>query len=905
MTIYRSFATGEVSPALYGRVDVDRWRSALNTCRNFITQPEGGLKSRQGVAMVANLGAVTQPRMVNFEFGPDDSCVLLLDGTTMKIVKDGVQVTGDHVIYSCSLVKPGGLWEVTTPYNHGYATGNTVQIIDGSSYAITVTGATTFTLDGTAGAGATSTVALRRTGGTSATSLPFAIDIDEIRWVQSGDTIYFTDGVNAPKKLVRNSHTGVSRELSWEVSNAPMYPTITEVASLSISGTAGTAQCRYRVTYTDKEGNESACLRGVTTTGTVGGTTPWTITSAAHGLQTNDTIEITEDKNDSAGKLVYRAGDLIRVVSTGANTFTVTGSPTGVSGTGNFKYRRTQATALLTTAASGSPITVTWTAVTQAETYNIFKEFGRVFGYIGSTSGTTFVDTGIVPDQKDVPVIGTDPGKGGKVPTAVGLFQQRLMLGGYSDNTERVVGSHIGNYSAFDPGAEDASGLDFELAGRTVSAIQHMLEIAGRSVVLTSTAEWTLKGGNTGGLTPTAINARVDSYHGSSSIVPALVGSSLLYVQKGDKIVRDARYDYSQEALASRDLTLWAKHLFSPGLLRVSYQRSAGIVWCLRTDGVLLGLTYNPEQEVWGWHRHDITGRTVEDITCVSEDNQDRLYLLTSTTAGLRVCRLPLDWTSGVVDDHMGFDECLTYDGRNLLGNYTMTLTGGSAWTTAETLTCTASGSAFVVGDVGKVLALTLGSSTVQVTITAYTSGTVVSVVPRSIVPTALRSVAASYAVCSQTFTGASHLNGETVGVIADGSREADAVVSGGSVTLSRPFARVQIGLPITATVKTLPLEASNIDTLLGDVRHITKVVLLVHETRGAKVGLSADYLEPMFTEYVDPVINQAPALQSGPREILVGAEHTDQGQIIIQQDNGLPTTILNARVLFNAGTEP
>ena len=840
--IQLAFSSGEVAPALYGRSDVDRWKAALKLCSNWVVQPEGGIIDRQGFELKASITG-SDIRMIPFEFGPADSYVVAAIGTKFYFIRNGSLVADED-----------------TPF-------------------------ATFTVN---------------------SSLTKA----NLRWVQSGDTVYLVDGILAPYKLTREAlgweATDATRDDNWTLTAAPMTPTITASVTVTITPVAGTDQIRYRVSYTDKEGAESAPLRGATVTGTASlVSSRWNINKTAHGLETNDTVEVTEAKSSTAAVRVYEVGDFVRIQKVDVDNFSIAGVDSAVSG--NFKYRTTGDSEIGAQPSTGSPRVITWTAVPGADFYNLYREYGRVFGYIGSTSNVTFSDPGIIPDTKDTPILGKDPTRavdanGVNAPSAVGLFQQRLMYGGFSADTERIVGSHIGNYVAFDPGAEDASGLDFELAGRTVSGIQHMLEIAGRAVVLTNTAEWVLKGSTGGGLTPTAINARVDSYHGSSSVVPALVGTSLIYVQRGSRIVRDAQYDFGQEALVSRDLTLWAKHLFKQTITRVVYQRTAGLVWCLRSDGVLLGLTYIPDQNIWGWHQHTISGRSIVDLCVVSESNTDRLYVATIDSGKVNICRLPNEWISGDVDDHLGFDQGLTYDGR--LAGYA-TLTGGTTWKTTETLTLTASSSVFAEGDVGKDFLLK-GSAgeKVYLLVTGYTSGTVLTVRPKTIVPTALRSVAStSWARCASTVSGLAHLEGQTVGVIADGSAEPQAVVSSGAITLSRPFGRVQVGLPIVCDAQTLDLEASEKDTSLGDFKHVTRVILQVNESRGAHVGLSESTLEPMFPEYSAPLSNATPDLQSGAREVLMDATHTASGSILIRQSSGLPSTILTARTVFNEGT--
>lgn len=837
--IQRSFSSGEVDPALYGRADVDRWKAALKTCSNWLVQPEGGIIVRQGFELKASVAvAATTHKLIPFEFGPADSYVLLMyNDTTMRVIRNGALVENDG----------------------------------GGAYSLAVT-----------------------------------LNLDTVRWVQSGDTMYFADGVNVPKRLVREAlgweGSDVTRHDNWTFGSAPMTPTVTSGVTMTITPVAGSDQIRYRLTYTDKDGLESAVCRSSYQLGTASlSGSRWNINKTTHGLETNDSIEILSAKLSDAGVRVYEAFDIVRVVKVDADNFTITGNNAAVSG--NFEYRKIGDSEIGAQPTSSSPRVFSWSAITGADFYNIYREFGRGYGYIGSTSALTFSDPGIIPDTKDTPMIGLDPtravdGNGANVPVAVGLFQQRLMFGGFSSDIERIIGSHVGNYSAFDPGAEDASGLDFSLAGRYVSGIQHMVEVAGRAVVLSDTSEWVLRGGTGGGLTPTAINARADSYYGSSEVQPALIGTSLIYVQRGDKIVRDARYDFAQEALTSTDLTLWAKHLFIPGIKRLAYQRTAQILWALREDGVLLGLTYIPEQNIWGWHQHSIDGREIADICVVSEDNVDRLYCSVMTASHIYVCRLPEPWETGLVDDHLGFDMGLFYDGTV---SGTGTLTGGTEWKTTETLTLTASSSVFVVGDVGKHFLLENATDDVYVTVTAYTSGTVVSVTPNTLVPTSLRGVASTAILrCAETFSGLDHLEGETVGIIADGSREADLTVASGAVTTTRKFARVQIGIPVTADAQTLDLEPDQ-DTYLGDKKQVVKVFLRVRATRGIEVGQDEDHLRPYKPEYED-LVNGEPTLRDDEVEIFLNTTHDQTGSLLIRQDTGLPANVLNARPIFNTG---
>ncbi len=83
----------------------------------------------------------------------------------------------------------------------------------------------------------------------------------------------------------------------------------------------------------------------------------------------------------------------------------------------------------------------------------------------------------------------------------------------------------------------------------------------------------------------------------------------------------------------------------------------------------------------------------------------------------------------------------------------TMTLSTGAGWTIADTITVTASAAFFIATEEGNIIELTSGSSTVQITITGYTSSTVVTGTPDITVPAGLRSTALT--TWSRVFEGA------------------------------------------------------------------------------------------------------------------------------------------------------
>jgi hypothetical protein len=88
-------------------------------------------------------------------------------------------------------------------------------------------------------------------------------------------------------------------------------------------------------------------------------------------------------------------------------------------------------------------------------------------------------------------------------------------------------------------------------------------------------------------------------------------------------------------------------------------------LWAVRNDGVLLGMTYVPDQQVYGWHAHDTAG-TFESACVVAEGNEDVLYVVAMRTVDGRSVRYIERLRTRIftqLEDAFFVDSGLTYDG--------------------------------------------------------------------------------------------------------------------------------------------------------------------------------------------------------------------------------------------------
>lgn len=561
--------------------------------------------------------------------------------------------------------------------------------------------------------------------------------------------------------------------------------------------------------------------------------------------------------------------------------------------------------------------TLSWAAATGADHYNVYKnKSSGVFGYIGQSSGTTFSDINITPDTTKTVPIGYNPFDGANYPSTVGYFQQRMVFAASVANPQTIWMSRTSDFHNFgysDPSRDD-DGIEITLASREVNQIRHLVSLR-ELLALTSGAEWSITGSADSGVTPDSISAIPQSYVGTNSVLPAVYGNTALYVQaRGGKLATLA-YNYVADGFVAQDVSVLSSHLMRGYTLTDMAFTLApnGVVWIVRNDGGLLGFTFLADQQVYAWHRHDTDG-AFESVASVPEGDEDVLYAIvrrningvTRRYIERMASRQLTKYASGdYAYDRAFFVDCgLTYDGRQA---GTATLTGGTDWKSPNPLTLSTSASVFTSAMVGRSVVLYGGGDGTDIgdiltaQITAYSTGTSVTVTPNTIVPASLQGVPATrWGLAATTISGLGHLEGKTVSILADGNVLPQAVVTGGAVIVD-PVLVAHIGLPITADFETLDLTMQNNQPFLGNKKRINEVTVLCQESRGIFAGEDADSLyefKQRATEnYGEPI-----ALLTGRAEIPVRCSWNDNGRVFIRQTDPLPLTILGVMPNVQAG---
>lgn len=561
---------------------------------------------------------------------------------------------------------------------------------------------------------------------------------------------------------------------------------------------------------------------------------------------------------------------------------------------------------------------LSWTAVAGADHYNVYKENNGsgIFGFIGQADGTAFTDNNISPEKDDTPPSYDNPFAGGNNPGVVSYYQQRLVFAASTSKPQTIWMSRVGAFHNFgySTPTKDDDAITLTIASRQVNRIRALVPLKDL-LVLTSGAEVTITGDATG-IKPTNVQAIFQSYIGSSTILPAVYGNTALYVQARGQKLADLSYSYTSDGFQGQDLTVLSSHLVRGYEITdmALAQAPDSVLWCVRSDGTLLGFTYLPTQDVYSWHRHVSDGE-FESVVSIPEGDEDAIYVIARRVVNgvskryveRMASRQLTKYDSGdyVYDRAFFVDSGLTYDGRRA---GTATLTGGTDWLFPNPLTLAISVATFNSGMVGRSVVMYGGGDEERIgdlltaRITGYTSPTVVTVEPQTIVPDSLRGVSATrWGLAATTISGLGHLEGKTVSILADGNVMPQRVVTGGAIDVVDPVLVAHVGLPITADFETLDITIGTTPAFLAARKNINEVVIITEESRGIFAGSDADnlyeYKQRSIENYGQPI-----DLLTGRAEVPISAKWDTAGRIFIRQTDPLPLTILGVMPNVKAG---
>lgn len=856
-TMQPAFTAGELSPALWARVDLSKYQSGLKTAKNIFVHPHGGASNRCGLEFIGRTSGSGFAVLLPFVFDAesDQTYNIELSHLKLRVYRAGSPILeASKAITAITKASPG----VFTSNGHGFANGNELFLagvagptaLNGRNFVVRNVTTNTFTLEDLLG-NTISTAALPAyvNGGTVRRVYEIASPYtsDEIRRVvfaQENDVMYLTHQSHPPRKLARLADN------NWVFSTLSFAPLVAKPSGLTGTvyfkrKTGGVANIGYRISSISASGAESAAAAQVTvavqyenedgrrvrlTWNAMPGAALYRIyrSDGSTGIlaeTANNEIEIDQTQYQGDGTTIPTTS------ATGAPA-----TPTGVTGAIVFGKELKYVVAAVSDDTGeeslpsdpvalrndmtyrGNRNVLFWTATPGAGSYVVYRLDNGRYGYIGKTEITSFTDENITADLSSGPQEGNNPfDSAGNYPACVNFYEQRLAMGGTLNVPSGLWLGQSANYENFGSATpiKGSDAITIRVKSKEKNQIRAIGESRGMAVFTTAT-EFNVSGGSEDFLTPTNTVVRRQSNRGSSWLQPIAVGDVMLFALARGGVIRDYSYEFANDNFTGKDLTIMSRHLFE-GRKVVSWafaQSPYSIVWVILDNGQCVSLTYMREHEVWAWTRHETDG-LFEAVNVVPEGDEDAVYFIVKRTVGGQQHRYIERMHSRVFDvseDAFFVDSGLSYEGA-----------------------------------------------------------------------------------ATKTVRGLYHLEGRTLVALADGNVVKGLVVSGGAITLPIAAAKVHVGLAYEAEMKTLDIDLGSVQGL-GSVQSrnkaIANITLRVEKTRGIWAGPSADTLVELKQREFENW-NEATKLATDDVELTPTADWTKGGTMIIKQFDPLPMTIL------------
>ena len=755
-TYLRSFAGGEITPELFGRLDTTKFQTGLAKCLNFEVRPHGPVVNRAGTTYVLDTKDSSKKSvLLPFIYSTSQAYVLEFGNLYMRIHSSGGTVLeATQAIIGITKANPGVLEYAGADPSNGdvmYITGiSGMTELNGRfvTVANVNAGANTFELKDLNGVNINTTnYGTWTAGGTVARVYTLVTpyveaDLPNLEFTQSSDVLTITHIGYKARELVRVSAA------NW---------TLNAIASAPA---------------------QAAPAGAVTVTPNAAGTTTYAyVVTAISALGLEESLKSSEGTNSLCEDL----------------------------------------------SVAGAFNTVTWTNASGALRYNVYRKVNGLYGFVGQSSDGTigFKDQNIIPNAGETPPETDDPIKGSEAdgtsnhPGACGYHQSRRWFAGSVNKPQNVWATRSGTESNFTYSypTRDDDAITARLTSRQANTIRHLVALDDL-IALNSGAVWRIDGGgNAGPVTPGNIDYRIQSTVGAAAVRPALTSNAILYSADRGAHINEIKFSWQAQGYTSADVSLMAPHLFD-GYTIVSMaftQTPHPTLWCVRSDGVLLGLTYVPEHEIAAWHQHNTDG-LFESVCAIPEGTEDVLYCIVKRTIGALTKR-------------------------------------------------------FVERKQSRAFATLADSYVVD-------CGMIYNSTPATV------------------FRGAYHLVGETVSILADGAVQPQQVVAAdGSITLTQAASKVAFGLPITADIETLPLQAEIEAFGQGTNKNINKLYVSVHQSGSLFVGPTFDKLTEAKWRSNEPY-GSPPARRSGTVPVVITPTWTNDASVCIRVTDPLPLTI-------------
>lgn len=516
-------------------------------------------------------------------------------------------------------------------------------------------------------------------------------------------------------------------------------------------------------------------------------------------------------------------------------------------------------------------------------------------------------------------------------PSVVCFFEQRLLYAASDTYQQRLWGSQGGLPDDFRYGTGDSDAFQYNVASGKANRIRWMVGTEDFLAIGSAGTEFKASGGGQNdAVTPTNVSIKPVSSYGSALLKPIKLDSHIMYIQRDAMTTRSFEFDAIQDGHTSINRNITSNQItrgrygMPNGLKQLAYQAgNPSINWGVRNDGILTGLTFEPREQVNGWHKHVMGGHYDDDrqgkpqvisvATIPQNENADQVYVAVTRTINNQTVRyveyfadqptIPrfLDYFTGDKDADREFylqdlweaqkrlhylDSGITYDGSDY-ATEGLILSDNDIGTG---ITVAASGAIFDATMVGRQI---WGKAGGRAVITGYTDPDEITVEVTVGFPSMIIDDGEWYLTANR-FGGLQHLIGEDVVALADGGVvEGLQVDEFGFTETANQHSYVTVGLLYRGIFKSVDLEGGgNNGPSQTKKKSISNLGVKFLDTLGAKFGTDIYKLDRVnFRTTADKTGRPAP-LFSGVKTVDIRDDWSEEKHIYCVQDKPLPCNV-------------
>lgn len=599
-----SFAAGELSPAMYGRTDIAKYDVGAAKLENFIVLRYGGVQNRAGTKYLATTAGNKKAVLLPFRYNVEQNFIIEFTAGKIRFYTQGELVTKD-----------GSPYEITNDYTEE--------------------------------------------------------ELDSLKYTQSADVMFLVQPNHPPATLTRYANDNWTFE-RMDITGGPFADSeLTAESTTTITASATTGEVTLTASadiFTADMVDDLIALTHFVDSDYKKGTPSANGTNLIVSVLPHSSVYVESfgfwDGNFTLEKYDRLTGQWVKIRSQSGNR-SQNYNLTEENDSDEITQYRVTSTEFNTDVWSGEN--------EQQRGYITIQAFGNdytghvlITGYTSATQVTGTVKKQLASTEatKDYQFASWSQKNG--FPTCAGFFEDRLVFAGSKAEPQTFWASKTGDYYNFGTSipALDNDAITATLNGGQMNGIKAIIAF-GEMILLTAGGEYKVTG-NGKPITGENVLSQAQEYRGISDVLPVTVGSRIVYLQQQGNLIRDLAYSYDVDKYTGDDLNLLASHLFERHkITSMTYQQTPNsIVWCTRDDGVLLGLTYLKEQDVYAWHQHSTAHGKFINVCSISGPQEDELYCVVEREGNYYVERMVAREASTEPEDQYFVDSGITVSGN-------------------------------------------------------------------------------------------------------------------------------------------------------------------------------------------------------------------------------------------------